>query len=172
MSYISAMPRQARSGCYKHIMVNLSTEAPCSQNRNSVLIQLPSSLSLMADFFFFFFFGVYRQWAAVPHQGWRCCQAQRWHEGDDCHCAEPAVCEYHLAPALILQEQQVHPPLLLNRVCYDCRFVFDPIQDRSRAAKYQVSPDLQHVLFAFEVKLVRDDLECYLALCHFQVVPL
>ncbi|KAM8726933.1 A-type potassium channel modulatory protein DPP6-like isoform 2-T2 [Acanthopagrus schlegelii] len=26
--------------------------------------------------------------------------------------------------------------------------------DRSRAAKYQVSPDLQHVLFAFEVKLI------------------
>uniref|UniRef100_A0A3Q1CDS6 Dipeptidyl-peptidase 6b n=1 Tax=Amphiprion ocellaris TaxID=80972 RepID=A0A3Q1CDS6_AMPOC len=31
-------------------------------------------------------------------------------------------------------------------------FFFHPIQDRSRAAKYQVSPDMQHVLFAFEVK--------------------
>lgn len=33
-------------------------------------------------------------------------------------------------------------------------FVSDPIQERSRATKYQVSPDLQHVLFAFEVKAV------------------
>uniref|UniRef100_A0A3Q3CIP6 Dipeptidyl-peptidase 6b n=1 Tax=Haplochromis burtoni TaxID=8153 RepID=A0A3Q3CIP6_HAPBU len=31
-------------------------------------------------------------------------------------------------------------------------FCLYPIQDRSRAAKYQVSPDMQHVLFAFEVK--------------------
>lgn len=30
----------------------------------------------------------------------------------------------------------------------------DPNQERSRAAKYQVSPDLQHVLFAFDVKAV------------------
>lgn len=29
-----------------------------------------------------------------------------------------------------------------------------PTQERSRAARYQVSPDLQHVLFAFEVKAV------------------
>uniref|UniRef100_A0A4W6DHW8 Dipeptidyl-peptidase 6b n=1 Tax=Lates calcarifer TaxID=8187 RepID=A0A4W6DHW8_LATCA len=34
--------------------------------------------------------------------------------------------------------------------------VSDPIQDRSRATKYQVSPDMQHVLFAFEVKPVRN----------------
>uniref|UniRef100_A0A7N8X0A4 Dipeptidyl-peptidase 6b n=1 Tax=Mastacembelus armatus TaxID=205130 RepID=A0A7N8X0A4_9TELE len=34
--------------------------------------------------------------------------------------------------------------------------------DRSRAANYQVSPDMQHVLFAFEVKPVRES-ECYLA---------
>lgn len=47
MSHISAMPRQPRSGCYKHIMVNLSTKAPCSKNRNSVLVQFPPSLSLM-----------------------------------------------------------------------------------------------------------------------------
>uniref|UniRef100_A0A3Q4HNX0 Dipeptidyl-peptidase 6b n=1 Tax=Neolamprologus brichardi TaxID=32507 RepID=A0A3Q4HNX0_NEOBR len=33
-------------------------------------------------------------------------------------------------------------------------FCLYPIQDRSRAAKYQVSPDMQHVLFAFEVKPV------------------
>lgn len=32
--------------------------------------------------------------------------------------------------------------------------VSDPIQERSRAAKYQVSPDLQLVLFAFDVKAV------------------
>uniref|UniRef100_A0AAQ5XWR6 Dipeptidyl-peptidase 6b n=1 Tax=Amphiprion ocellaris TaxID=80972 RepID=A0AAQ5XWR6_AMPOC len=30
--------------------------------------------------------------------------------------------------------------------------------DRSRAAKYQVSPDMQHVLFAFEVKPVRNSI--------------
>uniref|UniRef100_A0A4W6DIZ6 Dipeptidyl-peptidase 6b n=1 Tax=Lates calcarifer TaxID=8187 RepID=A0A4W6DIZ6_LATCA len=36
--------------------------------------------------------------------------------------------------------------------------VSDPIQDRSRATKYQVSPDMQHVLFAFEVKPVRSPL--------------
>lgn len=39
---------------------------------------------------------------------------------------------------------------------HDCCLVFTPIQDRSRASKYQVSPDLQHVLFAFEVKPVSD----------------
>lgn len=43
-------------------------------------------------------------------------------------------------------------------MCYDCELVFDPVQDRSRAAKYQVSPDMQHVLFAFEVKPVRNSL--------------
>uniref|UniRef100_A0A672HID5 Dipeptidyl-peptidase 6b n=1 Tax=Salarias fasciatus TaxID=181472 RepID=A0A672HID5_SALFA len=32
---------------------------------------------------------------------------------------------------------------------------FRAVQDRSRAARYQVSPDLEHVLFAFEVKPVR-----------------
>uniref|UniRef100_A0A671YZ24 Dipeptidyl-peptidase 6b n=1 Tax=Sparus aurata TaxID=8175 RepID=A0A671YZ24_SPAAU len=62
--------------------------------------------------------------------------------------------QIHDPDAKWLSEQQVHPPLLLYWVCYDCQFVFDPIQDRSRAAKYQVSPDLQHVLFAFEVKLI------------------
>lgn len=50
----------------------------------------------------------------------------------------------------------MHSLPLLYRECYDCEFVFDPIQDRSRAAKYQVSPDMQHVLFAFEVKPVRN----------------
>ena len=35
---------------------------------------------------------------------------------------------------------------------------FGLIQDRSRAAKYQVSPDMQHVLFAFELKPVRNPL--------------
>lgn len=33
--------------------------------------------------------------------------------------------------------------------------MFDPGQERSRAAKFQMSPDLGHVLFAFDVKPVR-----------------
>lgn len=39
-------------------------------------------------------------------------------------------------------------------LCCDGPFVSDPIQKRCRATKYQVSPDLRHVLFAFEVKPV------------------
>lgn len=45
----------------------------------------------------------------------------------------------------------VAPPLML---CPDGPSESDPIQKRCRATKYQVSPDLQHVLFAFEVKPV------------------
>uniref|UniRef100_A0A3Q3X219 Uncharacterized protein n=1 Tax=Mola mola TaxID=94237 RepID=A0A3Q3X219_MOLML len=43
----------------------------------------------------------------------------------------------------------IHDP---DWASYHCESVVDPIQDRSRAAKYQVSPDMQHVLFAFDVK--------------------
>uniref|UniRef100_A0A8P4KCZ4 Dipeptidyl-peptidase 6b n=1 Tax=Dicentrarchus labrax TaxID=13489 RepID=A0A8P4KCZ4_DICLA len=76
--------------------------------------------------------------------------------GSDLHIHDPDakwlnVCEYRLIPALYLLQEQ-YPILLLYWVCYDCEFVFAPNQDSSRAAKYQVSPDMQHVLFAFEVK--------------------
>uniref|UniRef100_A0A4W6DIG9 Dipeptidyl-peptidase 6b n=1 Tax=Lates calcarifer TaxID=8187 RepID=A0A4W6DIG9_LATCA len=48
---------------------------------------------------------------------------------------------------LIICSLIVTSVILLTPMC-----VSDPIQDRSRATKYQVSPDMQHVLFAFEVK--------------------
>lgn len=54
---------------------------------------------------------------------------------------------FSLSSDALLDVFALHLP---NQVC-----CFDPIQDRSRAGRYQVSPDMQHVLFAFEVKLVR-----------------
>lgn len=62
--------------------------------------------------------------------------------------------------------------VFLMWVClYFCLY---PIQDRSRAAKYQVSPDMQHVLFAFEVKPVRNlaEIFCFLRLCPFLTATL
>lgn len=55
---------------------------------------------------------------------------------------------FSLSSDALLDVFALHLP---NQVC-----CFDPIQDRSRAGRYQVSPDMQHVLFAFEVKLVRN----------------
>lgn len=54
--------------------------------------------------------------------------------------------------------------------CVCMCFFFHPIQDRSRAAKYQVSPDMKHVLFAFEVRPVGNSLLYYLA-PHHRIFP-
>lgn len=114
-----------------------------------------------------------RQWAAVSHTGRRRCQGQCWHKAENCCCAQPVVCEYRPRSVClpVCLSIFIYCPFGISMciyiymcacmrlfwMCYDCEFVFDPIQDRSRAVKYQVSPDMQHVLFAFEVKPVRNE---------------
>lgn len=56
----------------------------------------------------------------------------------------------------IMSQHVLHELQSLPLLHWMHKLVFlHPIQDRSKAAKYQVSPDMQHVLFAFEVKPVR-----------------
>lgn len=98
---------------------------------------------MTANFDFCFSFVVGREWIDVPIKERECHQAQRRNKRNEDRRAQAALRE---SSCLLLW-------------CWSCSSVLihpvTPIQDRSKASKYQVSPDMQHVLFAFDVKPVR-----------------
>ncbi|KAF3858234.1 hypothetical protein F7725_011435 [Dissostichus mawsoni] len=75
------------------------------------------------------------------------------HRGENGRRAEPVVCEYPLTPSYFYFKSSKWTLSCCCSGCFThCECVSFSMQDRSRAARYQVSPDMQHVLFAFEVK--------------------
>lgn len=137
-----------------------------------VLFLLPSSLMVVL-------FLINRQWTAVSYKGRGCYQAQCWHKGENYYCAKPVVCECHASSALLFPiyfKSRKYSVFCYCTGCVSTAFIvqvyfFYPIQERSRAGKYQVSPDMQHVLLAFEVKPVRKCRSAISCCIFFQKLP-